>query len=160
MGGIPRRICFLVSWLTYQRFLVSLQPVAMILVGFSSSQDLFIITKKKISETGDKAWAGSTILDLIPLTVNLFHNYQTAARIKKSQKGEEVKGEDLTSKELESLYMERWMLLVNEAKLLSDLPIAMTYGWNLKTDPGVIALCGMVSSICGLHKIWVKVRKV
>jgi len=114
---------------------------------------------KKISETGDKGWAGSTFLDLIPITVNLFHNYQTAARIKNSQNGEKVEGEDLTSKELKRLYTERWMLLVNEVKLLSDLPIAMTYGWNLKTDPGIIALCGMVSSICGLYKIWVKVRK-
>jgi len=41
-----------------------------------------------------------------------------------------------------------------------DFPIAFTYASNRDTNPGIIAIAGLISAFIGLYKSWLKVRKV
>jgi len=107
--------------------------------------------REMISQAGDISWTFSLVLDLIPQTKDLFESYL------KEKQLELVRHQN--ENQLHAIYKERSMLYLNEIKSLADLPIAVTYGFNLKTNPGIIAICGLISALLGLYKIWFKLHK-
>jgi len=125
-------------------------------VGSTSSH------REKVSQVGDIAWTFSLVLDLIPQTKDLFESYLKEKQLKmvRHQNGEVYFAQSSVNKnQLHAIYKERWMLYLNEIKSLADLPIAVTYGFNLKTNPGIIAISGFISALLGLYKIWFKLHK-
>jgi len=123
--------------------------------------------QKKISQLGDTAWTLSILLDLISLTKNITSSWNKEVRLKEllyktngSVAGVVEQSQEATSNDLKTLYKERQLLYLNELKLVVDFPIAFTYASNRDTNPGIIAIAGLISAFIGLYKSWLKVRKV
>jgi len=120
--------------------------------------------REKISQWGDIAWTITICCELVNLALEQYKNYikvQKVRTLQYNQDGVAKISVDPTTSEtqLQSIYRERWLIFINQVKLLCDLPVASSHGFSLDTNPGIIAISGFISSSCGLYKVYSKLRK-